>query len=496
MQAWTDPGKPFGLHAAHHIERFSRILQRLSMLKGERNVNVSKITRRVLLNRLAFLGASPLFTGKTTGQTKPTSLPRSAQRYREPEKEIPVYGHFDVIAVGGGPAGFAAALASARNGARTLILERFPYFGGTATASLMPNINGYRNQVKPDGLQTSKGIAEEVILRLKEVDGLGKTGYKAEAYPTVKGQLSYSYGIDPEKFKYITLKMIHEAGIRVLFHTLFVDSILEGNRITGVIFENKSGRQAAFGKVVVDATGDADVAHRTGAPYWKADPEKDKALRCALMYKVAGFGPNDFEQLAGPCTRQAKVFWGPASPPLDAVDADALTRGEMETRLGVYDDFKKKQEQFPFLKNASIVETPPLLGIRQTRFIDGLYQITGDDALAGRTFEDSIAMSSCPIISYYGYRRYLEHEGYEIPYRCLLPRNVEGLLVTGRCISTDQRAFESQRAMAPTMCLGEAAGTSAALCAKQGKTPKEMEVKQLQRQLVQQGAEIGQNKKG
>ncbi len=459
-------------------------------------MSASKITRRGLLNRMALFGASSLFAGKTTGQSNRTALPQRVERYREPEKEIPIYGNFDVITVGGGPAGFAAALASARNGARTLIVERFPYFGGTATASLMPNINGYRNQVKPDGLQTSKGIAEEVVLRLKEVDGLGKTGYKAEAYPSVKGQLSYSYGIDPEKFKYITLKMVKEAEIRVLFHTLFVDSIMEGNRITGVILENKSGRQAAFGKVVVDATGDADVAHRAGALYWKADPEKDKTLRCGLMYKVAGMGPDEIEQLAGPCTRQAKVFWGPVPPPLDAVDADALTKAEMDTRLGVYDDFKKKLEQFPFLKNAAIVETPPLLGIRQTRFIDGLYQITGDDALAGRTFEDSIAMSSCPIISYYGYRRYLEHEGYQIPYRCLLPRNVDGLLVTGRCISTDQRAFESQRAMAPTMCLGEAAGTSAALCAKHQKTPKVMDVKTLQRQLIQQGAEIGQNKKG
>jgi hypothetical protein len=134
------------------------------------------------------------------------------------------------------------------------------------------------------------------------------------------------------------------------------------------------------------------------------------------------------------------------------------------------------------------------LGIRQTRFINGLYKITADDAIKGRKFDDSIAMSSSPIISFYGYRRYLEHEGYEIPYRCLLPQKVEGLLVAGRCISSDQQPFESFRAMAPTMNLGEAAGTAAALSVKSKKSPKEIDVEMLRDQLINQGAEIGQNK--
>ena len=145
--------------------------------------------------------------------------------------------------------------------------------------------------------------------------------------------------------------------------------------------------------------------------------------------------------------------------------------------------------------DAYIIETAPMLGIRQTRFIEGLYKTTADDAIAGKKFDDSIAMSACPIISYYGYRRYLEHEGYEIPYRCLLPQKVEGLLVAGRCISSDQQSYESWRAMAPTMCMGEAAGTAAALCVKTKKSPKEIDVEMLRNQLIKQGAEIGQNKK-
>ena len=181
---------------------------------------------------------------------------------------------------------------------------------------------------------------------------------------------------------------------------------------------------------------------------------------------------------------------------MDGVDADELTEGEIDARLRVYEEFKKKQKKYPFLKDAAIVETPPLLGIRQTRFIEGLYKITGDDAIAGTKFDDTIAMSPCPIINFYGYRRFLEHVGYEIPYRCLLPQKVDGLLVTGRCISTDQRAFESQRAMAPTMCLGEAAGTAAALSVQYITTPKQLDVNKLRQQLKKQGAEIGQNKNG
>jgi hypothetical protein len=412
-----------------------------------------------------------------------------------------VYGEFDVIVVGGGPSGFAAALAGARLGANTLIIERFPYFGGTATASLMPNINGYRNQVKPDDLQTCRGISEEVILRLKEMRGLGQTRYEQGEYSTTAGQLAYSYGLDGEKFKYLTLEMIREAGVHVLFHSIFVDTIMEENTVSGVIIENKSGRCAAFGTVIVDASGDADVAHRAGVPYWQADQERQNTLENGLMYKVAGFDREEidqfeFEDIDFVRADNTLVFWGPWSAAMDGVNADELTEGEIDARLRVYEDFKRVQAKYPFLKNAQIVETPPLLGIRQTRFIEGLYQISGDDAIAGTKFDDSIAMSPCPIINFYGYRRFLEHVGYEIPYRCLLPRNVEGLLVTGRCISTDQRAFESQRAMAPTMCLGEAAGTAAALCVKSQVTPKKLEVKTLQAKLIERGAEIGQNKAG
>jgi len=451
-----------------------------------------KNRRKFIKSALAF-GVLSLMDEKVFGQNRGV-LSQDKTGYIEPSKTIPVYGSFDVIVVGGGPAGWAAALSSARNKARTLIIERFPFFGGTATASLMLNINGFRNQKKPDSLQTSKGIAEELILNLKEIKGLGtSTTYDAEKYPTTKGNLTYSYPIDGEKTKYVMLKLLHEAGVNILFHTLFVDTIMEGNNVTGVIVENKSGRQAIFGKVVIDASGDADVSYHARVPYWQAK-QGDNHLTNGLMYRVS-MNPDSARKMSGVIVNNDLLYWGPSSN-FDGTNAEELTQGEVNARLAVFEHFQQnRQRKSPLLDDAYITETAPMIGVRQTRFIKGLYMTSNDDAIQGKRFDDSIAMSACPIISYYGYRRYLEHTGYEIPYRCLLPQKVEGLIVAGRCISSDQQSYESWRAMAPVMCIGEAAGTAAALCVETKKSPKEVDVSMLRERLIRQGAEIGQNKK-
>ncbi len=413
--------------------------------------------------------------------------------YKEAAKELPVYGQYDVIVVGGGCAGLAAAIASARNGAKTLIIERFPYFGGTATASLMASVNGFRNQVEPDGLQTSKGIAEEVILKIKEAGGLGrKPGYKQKEYPTTPGQISFSVPFDTEKFKYVTLKMVVESGADILFHTYFADVIKEDNRVAGIIFENKSGRQAAFAEVVIDASGDADVAFKAGASYWQTKKDEASRLVDCLMYRVAGYQSS--EDVHGCEGNGAMALWGPKADPGNGVDADELTQEEIKVRLAVYDDLEEKKKQWPGLKGAEIVETSPLIGVRQTRFIEGEYKLTGDDVLTGARFDDTIAMASKPIIHFYGYRRMLEHEGYEVPFRCLQPKGLTHILVAGRCISTDQPAFESVRSESPSMCVGQAAGTAAAMAAKQNVDPRDLDIKKLQERLIEQGAEVGQNR--
>jgi hypothetical protein len=184
------------------------------------------------------------------------------------------------------------------------------------------------------------------------------------------------------------------------------------------------------------------------------------------------------------------VLWGPRAAPIDGTDGDALAAAEVDTRLRVYEDFAAKQAQDRTLAAARVIETPPMLGIRQTRFVEGEYKLTAEDAIEGRRFDDVVAISSCAIIHYYGYRRYLEHEGYDIPYRCLLPVQVDGLLIAGRCISSEQQPYESHRAMIPIMAIGEAAGTAAALAAQQGVQPRDLDVARLQQTLIAQGAEL------
>ena len=407
-------------------------------------------------------------------------------KYIEPAKEIDVFGEYDVIVVGGGVTGLTSAIASGRNNAKTLLIEQFGYLGGTATASLMININGFRNQVEPDSTQTVKGIAQEIILELHKMNGLGKSPYQQKEYDIEK-ELSYSYCIDPEKFKYVTLKLVHESGVDILFHTYFADVIKDGKELKGIIVENKSGRGALFAKVTVDASGDGDVSARAGVPFWQASPT-DNALQDNIMYKISGIGEAEF----GNCRYgDSSVVWGPGGV-WGQNDAWEISRAEVKTRLEIFKHFQSILDKNPKLKEAGayIAETPPLIGIRQTRFIEGEYKLTADDAITGRRFDDVVAISSCPIISYYGYRRYLEHEGYDIPYRCLVPKYIDNLLISGRCISSEQQPYESHRAMAPIMAIGEASGVSAALSAKNNVKPRNLDVSILQETLIKQGAEL------
>lgn len=409
--------------------------------------------------------------------------------YHEPSKKIPVVRDVDVIVVGGGPAGVAAAISAARNGADTVLIEQFGYLGGTATASLMACINGFRNQVEPDSTQVVRGIAEEIVLNLKEIDGLGTSPYSQKTYPTEPGDLEYSYAVDTEKFKYICLTLCVDAGVDIMFHTYFCDSIVENDIMRGVIIENKSGRQALMAHVVIDASGDGDVAMRAGVPFTQVTGTESPRLTDGLMYRIEFGSERPAETFACDFGTNA-VVWGPGAGALDGTDADQLSAAEIKTRLAVYDDFAEKKEKHPELADANVVETPPLLGIRQTRFIEGEYRLTANDVIEGRRFDDVIAISPCPIISFYGYRRYLEHEGYDIPYRCLVPKKIDNLLIAGRCISSEQQPYESHRAMVNIMAIGQAAGTAAGVCRKNNYNPRTIPCNLIQETLIAQGVEL------
>lgn len=416
------------------------------------------------------------------------------ETYRHPATDIPVCGHYDVIVVGGGCAGFAAAVAASRLGAKTLVLEQYPYFGGTATASLMCDIVGIRNQAEPCGLQVMKGIGEELILKLLAEGGASAADNPYVSVPRsdTKGDLSYSYAFDPEIFKKVTLETALDAGCKILFHVWFSDTITENGTVKGVVFEGKSGRCAAFARTVVDATGDGDAAFRAGASFRHIRGNEAPRLNDAMMYRIGGCDAGT--DVRGCRAGDTMVLWGPSSDGRNGADTRELSDMEIRLRRQIFPHLEGLKKDHPSLKNARVLETPALLGIRQTRFIDGDYVLTGRDVLSGARFEDAVAMGVNPVVSYYGYRRFLEHEGYEIPYRCLLPAGLEGILVAGRCISGDQAAFESYRAMSHILSIGEAAGTAAALSAWAGVTPRALDRRLLRETLILRGAEIGQGR--
>ena len=239
--------------------------------------------------------------------------------YHEPARKVPIARHTDVIVVGGGPAGICAAIASTRNGCKTVLIERFGYLGGTATASLMACINGFRNQVEPDFTQTVRGLAEEIVLNLKALNGLGHSPYPQKPYATTPGQMEYSYAIDTEKFKYVVLKMCVDAGVDLMLQTRFCDVIKDENTIKGVLVENKSGRQALLADAVVDASGDGDVAARAGASFWQVKADEATRLNDALMYRIQ-FGANRPEVPFACDFGSHAVVWGPGAPPLNGVN--------------------------------------------------------------------------------------------------------------------------------------------------------------------------------
>ena len=404
-------------------------------------------------------------------------------------RELPIVRRADVIVVGGGPAGIAAAVAAARCGAKTILVERFGYLGGTATASLMACINGFRNQVEPDATQVVRGIAEEIILALKREGGLGTSPYQQKRFPTQPGTLEYSYAIDTEKFKYITMRLCRDSGVDMLLQSFFCTAPVDGRIIRAAVIENKAGRQAITGTVYIDASGDGDVAARAGVPFWQTKHDEAPRLEDSIMYRIGFDAPRSAKSFACDFGTTA-VVWGPSAGKINALDAEELSRAEISVRLRIYEDLEAKQRKNPDLAGTRVLETPPLLGIRQTRFVEGEYTLRADDAIEGKRFDDVIAISPCPIISYYGYRRYLTHEGYDIPYRCLVPKSIDNLLMAGRCISSEQQPYESHRAMAPVMAIGQAAGVAAALSVKDGVPPGRLAVKKVQRVLMQQGAEL------
>jgi hypothetical protein len=418
----------------------------------------------------------------------------SAGTYRE-TIDTPIVARYQVVVAGGGPSGVIAALAAARSGADTLLIERYGFLGGNGTAALMTCYNGFRNQRPPEALQTVKGIPAEYIAEIVRLGGVADAdSYPKPFHDVTKGDIPYCVGYDPEAAKVAALNMIRKEGVTLQLHSWIVGPMLEGARVVGVIVESKSGRQAIAADIVVDATGDGDIAARAGAPFMKpVEFGKGDRMPMTLMYRLGGLPSQVKGPYGGIRIGDRVVKWGSHFEG-DALNVEDLTQAEVETRLTLWDQVQEMRNK-PGRDSLYLVQSATNIGVRETRRILGEYVVTEQDAIKGTRFPDVIAISSNPMPSYRGKRYFFDHPGFDIPYRSVVPQEVEGLVLTGRCISCEQGPFQSARSMAPAMAIGHASGCAAAMAARDNVSPRKLNVKALQQLLISQNAELRINSK-
>jgi len=452
----------------------------------------------------------------------------------EPSRQVPVVAEGDVVVCGGGPGGFSAAIAAARHGARVVLLERYGFLGGLATAGLVAPILGHTASESHEPIV--EGLLREITERMHALGGA----------PTWEQALQ-DWGIrfDAEALKIVLDELCQEAGVELWLHTWVADVLLEGRAIRAVIVENKSGRQAVRGKVFVDATGDADVAYRAGAPTTHGRAFDHRPESMGSFFHLAGYEPPSdarrqeiYAQVEEEMAKGRLHFYNPDFLRCSAYRTDhssanmtrfggnpdvaaELTRAELSIRRDVWALVRYLRANVPEFRDCYVQQTSPQVGPRESRQIVGPYALSGDDIHLGRKHEDAIARGSwwidihCPLGNAYPVHLCVvecpkgadcpywaaEHEHmrsrealhppqgdwYDIPYRCLLSVGVPNLLASGRCISATHEGMAGSRVMGTCIAIGQAAGTAAALAADAGIYPAEVDVSRLQRLLRADG---------
>ena len=454
-----------------------------------------------------------------------------------PPREAVLAAETDVLVVGGGPAGIGAALGAAAAGAEVVLAERYAFLGGNATAALVMPLMSFHTQratfEKEDGAKlfpTDHGPGEPVVAGalaelLRRLVGAG--GAIAPSLDT-----GYTVPFDPELFKLTALELLDEAGVQLLFHA-FASGVVDDGPARGVVFETKSGPLVARARVVVDCTGDGDVAARAGARYEVGREEDGLVQPMTLMFRMVQFEREAFEayvrahpdqwrgvhglwdlirtaSAAGELDlpREDLLFFGTPHEAEVSVNSTRVTRAlgidvfdwsraELESRRQMRQIAAFLRRYVPGFENAYIAQSGVHTGVRETRRIVGDYRLTAEDVLDAREFDDVIARGAYPVDIHNPkgsgtvLKRLPPGAAYDIPLRCLLPREIEGLLVAGRCISGSHEAHSSYRVMPIVMATGQAAGVCAALAAKQHLTPRAVPVADVQEMLIAQGADLG-----
>ena len=450
-------------------------------------------------------------------------------KIKEPAREIEVIHSTDVLVVGSGPAGLAAALAASRSGVHVTLLERFGCFGGNITAVGVEGFAWYRHDATID----SEGIGIEFEERAKR------------AGASVKEPQSDSHAIDGEAFKAVADDLVLEAGVTPMLHRMFVAPVMEGNQIKGAIVESKAGREAILAKRVIDATGDADVAYRAGAPTVKQ--AKQDMIGASVMFSLSGVNKQRFidhvksaphtyadwaygqwtiettgkeDQMFSPFLRKPferaraegliptnldtiSGTWGALYDAgdltylnlvhllgYDGTDPQDLTHGEMEGRRQAMLAVRALQEFQPGCESAKLRNFGMTLGIRDTRKIDAVYNMTELDVREQARFDESVGIFP-EFIDGYGIL-ILPTTGryFHLPYRTLLPKGVENLICAGRITGGDRISHAATRNMMCCAVTGQAAGTAAALSVKRNEAFDSLSVAALQDELKHQGARL------
>ncbi len=443
---------------------------------------------------------------------------------------------FDVIVVGGGNAGCAAALASARSGKRTLLIERYGFLGGTATAAMVgPWMTFHSGSERIVG-----GIAQEIVERLVAMGG--SPGHIADASDYVPTITPF----DPEMHKALLFEMMAESGVHLLLHAWFLEAICDmPGLVNGVRVATVGGIRAYRAQIVIDATADAYVAVSAGATTQQGDA-RGRVQPASLMFRLShvdlaataayvrehpsemrtSLAPNDRDAASLTAVAGLYELWnsarnrGDVSAPrelvsffispypdevtvnmtrvvdIDPLDPDDLTRAEVQARAQAMELLAFFKRDVPGFANARIAATATQIGIRESRRIVGTYTLTGDDVLAARTFEDAVARSAYPIDihnpsgSGTTTHRLPAGESYEIPYRCMVPQTIDALLGAGRCISTTHEALASTRLTPTVMTLGQAAGEAAAICIERNVQPRAVDPHALRTRLEAAGVDL------
>ena len=411
----------------------------------------------------------------------------------EPPRSTPVKAETQVLVVGGGSAGVAAAVAAARNGADVILVERLGYLGGLASGGLiilLLTLDDGR------GRQVVGGLCQEVTERLAQREAAyfpPQTEWGSADQDLVSRNRSwglvwghgphrvrYSVAYDPEEFKFALNQMTQEAGVRLLLHAYACDAIVQDGRVSGVAFQGKSGRFAILADVVIDASGDGDIFTSAGTAY-----ESEKVLPW-LWFCMGGVEDPEAAIAAGgwffhtPGEGKVLMPWGATeriSRKIDATDPEDLTYAELECRKQVMHEADRLRREVPGFAKAHFCHIADQIGITESRRLVGEAVLGRDDI--DTPCEDAIALTG----------HWTKYEAlYYIPYRSLLAREFPNLLVAGRCISVDHRVHHATKEIPSCIATGEAAGTAAALAAQSGTSPKQIQVSALQKRLEEGGA--------